>query len=113
MSDQPEPPQSSRPLTTRYSDDLVLGTINAPYPRCITAEELAHALTAGEVEAWLIHLAGFFFEVRPKLIRHFAEQHGISGTALVAAYREVLRLTGSFPRPELDAALGLPEPPGP
>ena len=113
MTKPPEPPQSSRPSPISSNDELVLGTINAPYTRCISAEELAHALAAAEVEAWLTHVHGFLFEVRPKLIRRFAEQHGISHTALDAAYRQVMQLTGESPRPELDAALGLPEPPGP
>jgi hypothetical protein len=75
-------------------DNLVLGTVNAPWKTAISAEDLAHLVDAGQVDEHLLHLASFFGEVRPELILAFAEAHGISRLALRRTYNLVRVRTG-------------------
>lgn len=81
-------------LTNASIDNLVLGTVNAPWKRSIDAEALACAVNTGQVDGWLVHLATFFSEVRTGLILAFATAHHISAPALLAAYTKVKALTG-------------------
>jgi len=75
-------------------DELVLGTVNAPWKRMLNAEQLGRAVATGEFEGCLPHLATFFAEVSPTLVIRFARQHGISLVDLAVAYRQVKTLTG-------------------
>jgi hypothetical protein len=86
-------------MATRL-DELVLGTVNAPWKRVLNADQLERAVATGEVEGCLPHLATFFAEVSPTLVIRFADQHGISLTDLSVTYRQVRSLTG-----EANAAL--------
>lgn len=81
-------------LTDASVDNLVLGTVNAPWKRNIDADALACAVSTGQVEGWLVHVATFFSEVRSGLILAFAKSHHISAPALLAAYAKVKALTG-------------------
>ncbi len=75
-------------------DELLLGPVNAPWKRRLTAEQLARAVATGEFEACLAHLASFFPEASPALVVRFARQHGISLADLLIAYRQVKALSG-------------------
>lgn len=79
------------PLST---DNLVLGTVNAPWKRYIDAVTLAEKIATGEIEEWLCHLATFFGEVNPQLIFEFAENHAIPRQALKTTYKAVKARTG-------------------
>jgi len=85
-------------------DALVLGTVNAPYKRSISAGELAQALASGNLRNWLVHVATYFTDVRPTLIIEFAEVHGIRHVELENVYATVKRTTGER-NPDLEAAL--------
>jgi hypothetical protein len=41
-------------------DNIVLGTVNASWKRCIGADALARAIIDNETGEWLCHLATFF-----------------------------------------------------
>lgn len=75
-------------------DAIVLGTVNAPYKRSISAEQLADALASGKPAAWLVHVATFFTDVRPALIIDFAAAHDVPHPELVAAYAAVRQASG-------------------
>lgn len=79
-------------------DDLVMGTVNAPWRDSLTAQQLAAAMVEGTVEENLLHLSTLYDEVRPELVLRFAETHDIPAVVLVARYRQVCRLTGSANR---------------
>lgn len=85
-------------------DAIVLGTVNAPYKRSISAAELAYVLATGDAETWLVHVSTFFTDVRPGLLIDFAHAHGIRHLQLEAAYSLVKRATGER-NIELEAAL--------
>lgn len=85
-------------------DALVLGTVNAPYKRAISAEELAQALASGHLRNWLVHIATYFTDVRPTLVIEFAEAHGIGHVELENVYTSVKRTTGERST-DLEAAL--------
>lgn len=85
-------------------DALVLGTVNAPYKRAISAEELAQALVSGDLRNWLVHIATFFTDVRPALVIGFADAHGIQHVVLEDVYSTVKRATGER-NADLEAAL--------
>ena len=78
------------------TDNLVLGTVNAPYKRDIDAELLATRVRNGDPTGWLSHLASFFSEVSADLILDFADGHRIDRKALLTAYNEVKKQTGEF-----------------
>lgn len=86
-------------------DNLVLGTVNAPWKRSIDANTLARLIASGQVDGWLVHLATFFAEVRSGLIMAFARGHGIAMSALMATYAEVKAQTGEA-NADLENALG-------
>jgi hypothetical protein len=75
-------------------DKLVLATINAPYKRSIDAVTLRNCLAKLELDQWLVHVATFFTDVAPELVFKFADQHGISRSALAKAYLAVKKRTG-------------------
>jgi hypothetical protein len=83
-------------LTDAAIDNLVLGTVNAPWKRSIDADTLARAVSTGEVGDWLVHLATFFSEVRSGLVLAFANAHHITMPDLSAAYTRVKGLTGEY-----------------
>ena len=75
-------------------DNLVLGTVNAPWKRSIDADVLACAIINNETDEWLCHLATFFGEVRRSLIMEFAEAHEISIDRLLSCHEIVKARTG-------------------
>lgn len=75
-------------------DNLVLGTVNASWKRCIEADVLARAIIDNETDEWLCHLATFFGEVRRGLILEFAEVHEIPIERLLACHEIVKAKTG-------------------
>jgi hypothetical protein len=83
-----------RGASVRAIDDLVLGTVNAPYRRSIRPKELVDALVSGESGRWTVHVATFFTDVRPELVLRFAELHGIPTHELASAYDGVKAATG-------------------
>jgi excisionase family DNA binding protein len=85
-------------------DELVLGTINAPFKKSISAAQLAKHLASGKTGARNVHVATFFTDVRPELILRFAAIHGISRSGLAATYRAVKAATGEA-NPRLETAL--------
>lgn len=88
-------------------DALVLGTVNAPYKRSISAEELAQVLASGNLRNWLVHVATYFTDVRPTLVIEFADAHGIRYQTLEDVYFNVKRTTGER-NLDLEAALVAP-----
>ncbi len=79
---------------TNPMDGLVLGTVNAPWKRSIDAVGLTRAITEQQTDAWLVHLATFFTEVRCGLILSFARAHNIGLSSLSAAYSCIKDATG-------------------
>jgi hypothetical protein len=75
-------------------DNLVLGTVNAPWKRTLGADLLATRIAQVDTSGWLPHLATFFTEVSPHLVFEFAKEHEIPGKALIDTYSQVTRLTG-------------------
>lgn len=75
-------------------DNLVLGTVNAPWKRSIDADTLATGISTGQIDDWLPHMATFFGEVRASLIVEFACAHGISRLSLATCYESVIVRTG-------------------
>jgi hypothetical protein len=74
----------------------VLGTVNAPYGRKLTAAELAFYLShMDEAKTVPGHMSSFFAEVTPQLQAAFAASVGISLPELVEAAR-ALRIGGGF-----------------
>ena len=70
----------------RMSPDLVLTTVNAPYRRQLSAQELVGFLLDHSAARTVPgHMSSFFGEVRPELQLEFATMFGISETQLVAA----------------------------
>jgi hypothetical protein len=76
------------------ADQLVVGTVNAPYRREIDAETLAALLASGEPGGWLVHLATLFTDVRPELVIRFAAGRGIPASQVAAVYERIKDLTG-------------------
>lgn len=68
------------------SSALVLATVNAPYSRKLTAQELSyyllHPVAAKTVSG---HMSAFFGEVKPDLQYLFARQNKVTDEQLVAA----------------------------
>lgn len=83
-------------MDARDIDELVLGTVNAPYKASIDAEGLAAALRDPDPEKY--HLNTFFSDVSARLIVRFALNHGISFDQISAAYATFLAKGGiSYP----------------
>jgi hypothetical protein len=77
------------------SPDLVLTTVNAPYSRKLSAQELAHCLRDYETaKVFPGHMASFFGEVAPTLQLEFAESCGISPAQLAQAARAFSMYSG-------------------
>jgi hypothetical protein len=87
-------PERVTELNAKSIDNLVLGTVNAPWKRTLNARTLASLVRRGDVDAWLPHVATFFTEVRPHLIIGFAQAHRIPRHSLVESYEKVRRATG-------------------
>lgn len=75
-------------------DNLVMGTVNAPWKRTLAADQLATIVKTANLESCLPHVATFFTEVKPHLLLSFAKLHDISTPALGASYARVKELTG-------------------
>ena len=75
--------------------DIVLGTVNAPYAKRVSAQELAKCLR-DEAAALAMpgHMSSFLGEVDPALQEKFAGEFGISRAQLVAAARAFARYSG-------------------
>lgn len=71
-----------------HTDDLVLGTVNAPYREVATAEELAHRLAASD--SGFAQVYELFMNVEPELILEFARRHQVPPEALLKTYRQIL-----------------------
>ena len=70
----------------------VVGTVNAPYRKRLSAEELAEALRSGDIE--LPQVGGFFTEMDVDAQRIFAAELGVPESALrrtAEAYAEYSR----------------------
>lgn len=87
---------------SRKIDNLVLGTVNAPWRRQIDAATLAALIVAGDIDTWLPHLTTFFTEVRAELALAFADQHSIPRADLCATY-DAIRLKTGETSPALEA----------
>ena len=85
-------------------DEIVLGTVNAPYQRSVSATELASALAGGSIGTWLVHISTLFTDVRPALVIDFAKAQGIGRSQLQAAYASMHDATGEA-SVEMEAAL--------
>lgn len=59
-------------------DGLVMGTVNAPWKRELSAEHLATLIKTADLDDWLPHVATLFTEVRPILVLRYAAAHGIT-----------------------------------
>ncbi|WP_246504254.1 hypothetical protein [Bradyrhizobium agreste] len=94
---------SNRASKPRDVDQLVLGTINAPYRRKINSTDLVARLTSREWQNWIAHVVTFFTEVRPELVLQFARLHAIPVRDLVAAYHAMTSATGET-NPTLERA---------
>jgi hypothetical protein len=75
-------------------DKLVLATVNAPYKKSIDAATLQNCLAKRDLDPWLVHVVTFFTDVAPELVFKFADQHGISRSALAKAYFAMKKRTG-------------------
>jgi hypothetical protein len=85
-------------------DKLVLGTVNAPYKRSISASALQICLAKADLSDWPVHVATFFTDVSPELVFGFARNHGISKSDLAQVYLAMKAKTGES-NPELEADL--------
>ena len=78
---------------------LVLTTVNAPYSRQLSAQELAHCLLdQAAAKAAPGHMSSFFGEVEPDLQIEFARQFNVTREALIAAAKAFAAYSGeSYP----------------
>ncbi|MGB9365037.1 MAG: hypothetical protein WCE79_03385 [Xanthobacteraceae bacterium] len=78
---------------------MVLATVNAPYRRQLSAEELAACLLdQAAARAVPGHMSSFFGEVGPALQAEFAKQFGITEAKLAAAAKAFAAYSGeSYP----------------
>ena len=75
--------------------DIVLGTVNAPYARRVSAQELAAGLRdETAARAMPGHMSSFLGEVDPVLQEKFAGEFGISRAQLTAAARAFAAYSG-------------------
>lgn len=73
-------------------DELVLGTVNAPYERSTDAAGLAAALRRADLLVPQLH--SLFSDVSIRLVVQFALKHGISFDELRSAYNSFLAKGG-------------------
>ena len=81
------------------SPTLVLTTVNAPYSKQLTAQELANCLLdPAAAKAVPGHMSSFFGEVKPTLQMGFASLFNITESELVAAAKNFAVYSGeSYP----------------
>ena len=81
------------------SPTLVLTTVNAPYSKQLTAQELANCLLdPAAAKAVPGHMSSFFGEVKPTLQMGFASLFNITESELVAAAKAFATYSGeSYP----------------
>jgi hypothetical protein len=81
------------------SPDLVLATVNAPYSKPLTAQELVYYLENPEAAKTVPgHMSSFFGEVKPELQEEFAEMYHVAHAQLVAAAKAFSDYSGaSYP----------------
>lgn len=93
-----------------YATDLnVLSTVNAPYKRMISGDELDAAIRdPGEHADWIVHLATMFTDVRPELIFRFVGPRLSDCEQLRQAYFYVKSKTGER-NPTFEKAVGIEE----
>ena len=79
--------------------DLVLATVNAPYTRQVSAQELANCLRDHDTaKAMAAHMSSFLGDVQPDLQVEFAKEFDVSRAQLAAAARAFAAYSGgSFP----------------
>lgn len=77
----------------------VLTTVNAPYSRKLSAQELAYCLTHPEAaKAAPGHMSAFLGEISPGLQKSFAHAFDISDAQLAAAAKAFAEYSGeSYP----------------
>jgi len=78
---------------------LVLATVNAPYSKQLSAQELVHCLL-DPIAAKAVpgHMSVFFGEVQPHLQVGFAHQFNVTDQQLVAAAKTFAAYSGqSYP----------------
>jgi hypothetical protein len=74
---------------------LVLATVNAPYSKKLSAQELVHCLLdPSAAKATCGPMSSFFGDVEPELQIAFAEMYGISRDQLVAAAKAFAEFSG-------------------
>ena len=79
------------------SPDLVLATVNAPYSKQLTAQDLVHCLLDHEAAKTVPgHMSSFFGEVKPELQSEFAGHFDIAPAQLVAAAKSFSHYSGEF-----------------
>lgn len=83
-------------------DELVLGTVNAPYKRSIDSAGLAAALRGADPQVPQLH--SLFSDVSVRLAVRFALKHGISFDELRAAYNSFLA-KGGLPYPNFERGM--------
>lgn len=81
-------------MAQESDDALVLATVNAPFRRVLTAEQLAAAIRSPKGSDWIVHLATLYTDVRPPLVVELAQRYGIDHAALAASYMAVRTATG-------------------
>jgi hypothetical protein len=75
--------------------DLVLATVNAPYVRRVSAQELVTCLRdEAAARAMPGHMSSFLGDVDPALQEKFAGEFGISRAQLAAAARAFAAYSG-------------------
>ncbi|GGK31609.1 hypothetical protein GCM10011322_17710 [Salinarimonas ramus] len=80
----------------------MLGTVNAPLKRQISASDLSRCLVSADPDPWLVHVAAYFNELSTDLILEFAHVHDVDGAQLERAYAATRSRTGMV-NPELEA----------
>jgi hypothetical protein len=76
---------------------LVLTTVNAPYSKQLSAQELAHCLLDHAAAVALPgHMSSFFGDVSPELQKEFADLFGVAPAQLVAAAKAFLAYSGEL-----------------
>jgi hypothetical protein len=74
---------------------LVLSTVNAPYGKKLSAQELVHCLLdPSAAKAACGPMSSFFGDVEPDLQIAFAEMHGIGDDQLVTAAKAFAEFSG-------------------
>ena len=78
---------------------LVLATVNAPYGKKLSVQELVHCLLdPSAAKAACGPMSSFFGDVEPELQIAFARMHGIKRDQLVAAAKTFAEFSGqSYP----------------